>query len=105
MMGAPSDRITLVKNSHSTKGPKRKIAHMNLDGLRFKIQIECSPPRSRNMKKRLRMVHGTGRSRWIKRDRIGYIVGYVDGEIEGYQWISKKDILMYPKHIYIYQNM
>jgi hypothetical protein len=23
----------------------------------------------------------------------------VDGEMEGYQWISKKDILIYPKHI------
>jgi hypothetical protein len=30
---------------------------------------------------------------------IGYILGYVDGEIEGYQWISKEDILIYPKHI------
>jgi hypothetical protein len=29
---------------------------------------------------------------------IGYIIGYVDGEIEGYPWISKEDILIYPKH-------
>jgi hypothetical protein len=39
---------------------------------------------------------------WIKRDIIGYILGYVDGEIEGYQWISKKDILIYPKHFLLY---
>ncbi len=29
-------------------------------------------------------------------------LGYVDGEIEGYKWISKKDILIYPKHILLY---
>ena len=29
-------------------------------------------------------------------------LGYVYGEIEGYQWISKKDILLYPKHILLY---
>jgi hypothetical protein len=35
---------------------------------------------------------------------IGYILGYVNGEIEGYQWIFnlKKDILIYPKHILLY---
>ncbi len=37
-----------------------------------------------------------------KRDKIGYIFGYVDGEIEGYQWISNQDILIYPKHILSY---
>ncbi len=37
-------------------------------------------------------------------DIIGYMLGYVDGEIEGYRWISKEDILIYPKHILIYPN-
>ena len=35
-------------------------------------------------------------------DIIGYNLGYVDGEIAGYQWISKEDILIYPKHILEY---
>ncbi len=39
-----------------------------------------------------------------KRDIIVYTLGYVDGEIEGYQRISKKDILLYPKHILLYPN-
>ncbi len=37
-------------------------------------------------------------------DIIGYIFGHVDGENESYQWISKKDILLYPKHILLYQK-
>jgi hypothetical protein len=37
-------------------------------------------------------------------DIIGYISGYVDGVIEGYQWISKEDILKYPKHILLIKD-
>ena len=36
------------------------------------------------------------------RIHIRICLGYVNGEIEGYQWISKKDILLYPKHILLY---
>ena len=33
-------------------------------------------------------------------DIIGYILGYVDGEIAGYQWIiHPKHILKYPIHV------
>ncbi len=35
---------------------------------------------------------------------VGYIIGYVDGEIKGRQWIFKEDILIYPKLILVYQN-
>ena len=36
------------------------------------------------------------------RIHIRICLGYVDGEIEVYQWISKEDILIYPKHILRY---